>query len=178
MKRTLLVTVAVTVLLGALAPEATARLDSRVGTTKAKGHGPATAKDYMALARALEGVRTSLDELKTALASSEPWQPECRGYSPEKTVRCAAVKFQPEGGAAKAISVWSCESGFGTESPHTDAYHGPFQFTYSTYDSQQESMPDVVEWYDLSAAVHDMRSNILTAVAWASRHGWGPWSCA
>ena len=44
-----------------------------------------------------------------------------------------------------------------------------------TYECQQDSMPDIVEWYELSPAVHDVRSNILTAVAWASRHGWGPW---
>jgi hypothetical protein len=76
--------------------------------------------------------------------------------------------------------VWRCESNFGHEpdGPGGHTYHGPFQFAYTTYAGQQESMPDVVRWFELSPAVHDMRSNILTAVAWAGRHGWGPWSCA
>jgi hypothetical protein len=102
--------------------------------------------------------------------------PDCRDLSPEKTVRCAADLFGVS--EEQAVSVWSCESGFGTESPHTDAYHGPFQYLYSTYQSQQESMPDVVEWHELSPAVHDMRSNVMTAIAYAARNGWGPWSCA
>lgn len=134
----------------------------------------ATVQDYRELFRALKGVRASLHELES-LTSRARDQADCRDLSPEKTVRCAAEKFKPYGGAEKAISVWQCESGWGTEPPHSDSYHGPFQYVYSTYASQQESMPDIVEWNELSPAVHDMRSNILTAVAWASRHGWGPW---
>jgi hypothetical protein len=124
------------------------------------------------LGKDLKELRANLREAKALVL----WQAECRGYSPEKTVRCAAAKFDTN--AAEAVSVWQCESNFGIEPSHTDAYHGPFQYLYSTYESQQESMPDVVEWYELSPAVHDVRSNILTAVAWAARHGWGPWGCA
>jgi hypothetical protein len=139
---------------------------------------PATLQDYLQLGRALERVQSTISELETALARDDGWNTDCRDYSPEKTVRCGAVKFQPPGGTDAALSVWRCESGFGTEPEHTDAYHGPFQYMYSTYEGQQSSMPDVVKWFELSPAVHDMRSNILTAIAWASRHGWGPWSCA
>jgi hypothetical protein len=141
--------------------------------------GPATSRDYAELFTALQEVQTSLDEFETAVAASTgKWQKDCRNYSPAKTVKCAAVKFQPPGGMREALGVWNCESGFGHESPHSDSYHGPFQYMYLTYEHQQESMPNVVRWYELSAAVHDMRSNIMTAVAWAARHGWGPWSCA
>jgi hypothetical protein len=124
------------------------------------------------LGKDLKELRANIRQAK-ALVS---WQAECRGYSPEKTVRCAAAKFDTN--AAQAVSVWRCESNFGIESSHSDAYHGPFQYMYSTYEHQQEAMPDVVEWNELSPAVHDVRSNILTAVAWAARHGWGPWGCA
>jgi hypothetical protein len=180
-KRTSVLTVAVSVLLGVMTPEATAVTDAPV---RAEGSGPATARDFKELLRQLKELTVSLKRLqslssggKAKAREGEGWQPECRGYSPEKTVRCAVVKFEPEGGQEKAVSVWQCESNFGTEPPHTDAYHGPFQYLYSTYEGQRESMPDVVEWYELSAAVHDMRSNILTAVAWAARHSWDAWSC-
>jgi hypothetical protein len=180
--RTLMVVVAATALLGLMAPNATARIDVPMREMH-RASKEATAQDYKELLDQLRDLTSSLETLKSITEggkakASEGWQPECRGYSPEKTVRCAAVRFEPEGGQAKAVSVWQCESNFGTEPPHTDSYHGPFQYLYSTYERQREAMPDVVEWYDLSAAVHDMRSNILTAVAWAARHGWGAWSCA
>jgi hypothetical protein len=123
----------------------------------------------------LQHLRNKITNVREMLRE-DGWQDQCRGYSPEKTVRCAAEKFDTS--AEQAVSVWQCESNFGIEPEHTDAYHGPYQYLYSTYEAQRESMPDVVEWYELSPAVHDVRSNILTAVAWASRHGWGPWGCA
>lgn len=104
---------------------------------------------------------------------------DCKNYGAERTVRCIAQKQDPPGGVSKALSVWRCESNFGTEPPHSDSYHGPYQFSLSTYASQQDSMPRIVRWYDLSALVHDMRSNIITAVAWAARNSWSPWEgCA
>lgn len=112
------------------------------------------------------------------IATAGKWNNECRGYSPAKTVECAAAKFEPPGGAGTALAIWQCESNFGTESPHSDPYHGPFQYLTSTYTNQRASMPDVTKWFELSVFVHDMRSNILTANAWAARYGWGPWSCA
>jgi hypothetical protein len=36
-------------------------------------------------------------------------------------------------------------------------------------------MDNMRRWYDLSPYVHDMRSNIIMAIGWAKRHGWGPW---
>ena len=107
------------------------------------------------------------------------WNKECRGYSPAKTVTCAAVKQRV--GVETALSVWCCESNFGAEptgSRWGHSYHGPMQFAVSTYSSQRASMPDVTRWFELSRLVHDTRSNIVTAIAWAHRHGWGPWSCA
>jgi hypothetical protein len=116
----------------------------------------------------------------TPIATAGKWNNECRGYSPAKTVECAAAKFEPPGGASTALAIWQCESNFGTESGSEwdHSYHGPYQFAVGTYGGQRASMPDVTEWYELSTLVHDMRSNILTAVAWAARNGWGPWSCA
>jgi hypothetical protein len=164
-----------------VAGAAQARIDAPVA---ARSSEPASIQDYREILVMLRHIDRALDRLEAVVGgrSRQPegdgWQIECRGYSPEKTVRCAAAKFDPPGGVAQAVAVWSCESNFGIEPPHSDAYHGPFQYLYSTYQSQQESMPDVVDWYELSPAVHDVRSNILTAVAWAARNSWGPWGCA
>jgi hypothetical protein len=174
MKRIVMVVLAVTLAGGAA--------QAHTDTPRVVRSGDATVQDYRQILRMLRGIDRSLDELDAMVAgrAGGRWQPECRGYSPEKTVRCAAVKFDPPGGATQAISVWQCESNFGTEPSPGDGhiYHGPFQFLYSTYASQQASMPDIVDWNELSPAVHDMRSNILTAVAWAARNSWSPWSCA
>jgi hypothetical protein len=134
----------------------------------------ATLADYREILQMLRGIDQTLDHLDAMVSKDE--STDCRDLSPEKTVRCAADTFGVS--EEQAVSVWQCESNFGVEPPHTDAYHGPYQYAYSTYESQQASMPDVVKWYELSPAVHDVRSNIVTAVAWASRHGWSPWSCA
>lgn len=139
---------------------------------------PPRMKDYLELALALEQVQTTISELETMVASDGKWGKECRDYSPAKTVRCAAVKFRPPGGVDMALSVWRCESNFGTESPHSDSYHGPFQYALGTYAGQRAMMPDVVRWNKLSSLVHDTRSNIMMAVAWAAHHDWGPWTCA
>lgn len=105
------------------------------------------------------------------------WHRECRDYSPAKTVRCIARKQRPPGGVSKALAVWRCESYFGVEPYHSDPYHGPFQYLTTTYASQRGSMPDMRRWFEISPNVHDWRSNIITAVGWAARHGWGPWTC-
>ena len=111
-------------------------------------------------------------------AGANGWNAECRGYSPAKTVRCAAVKQRVS--VSEALSVWRCESDWGVEpGSHWDhSYHGPMQYAIGTYAGQRASMPDVRRWFELSTLVHDVRSNIVTAVAWAHRHGWGPWTCA
>lgn len=169
MKRVLL---ALTVGAALIPTTAQAMIDVRIPASH-----EATTKDYREVLRMLRDLDHSLDHLDALV--SQPvsgWPDECRGLSPEKTVRCAAVKFDPPGGVEEAVSCWQDESNFGIEPAHTDSYHGPFQFAYSTYDSQQASMPDVVRWNELSPAVHDVRSNIMTAVAWAARHGWGPWT--
>lgn len=105
---------------------------------------------------------------------------ECRfGINAEQMVACAARRFEPPGGIAQALSVWHCESGWAVEPPHTDPYHGPFQYLTSTFESQYDSLPDVTRWFELKRAVHDPRSNIVVAIAWAAHNNsWGPWSCA
>jgi hypothetical protein len=113
----------------------------------------------------------------TATASPHQVQ-DCRYKDAERIVRCAAWKLQPPGGAAEALSLWRCESGTKYDPPGDHVYHGPFQYLRSTFRSQYQHIPDVVRWFELKMKVHDPRSNIVTAIGWAARYGWGPWSCA
>jgi hypothetical protein len=95
------------------------------------------------------------------------------------TIRCAADIFHPPGGKSKALSVADCESNFHAENGgHYDSYHGTYQYMTSTFKDHQNRMPAVVNNYSLAGIVHNARANIMTAIAWASKHGWSPWSCA
>lgn len=112
-------------------------------------------------------------------ASGNTISSECRyGRDAEHIVRCAAWRLEPPGGVTKALSVWRCELGSAFEQPHSDPYHGPFQYLIDTFTGQYKHIPDVARWFDIPRKVHSPRANIVTAVAWAARHGWGPWSCA
>jgi hypothetical protein len=113
-----------------------------------------------------------------APATAGEFNKECRNYSPAKTVQCVATKQRPPGGVEEALAVWNCESGFGLEGYHDDPYHGPFQYMSSTYTAQRLALDDISRWFDLSTDVHDVRSNIVLAVAWAAHYSWAPWRCA
>jgi hypothetical protein len=93
------------------------------------------------------------------------------------TIECASEALEPIGGLSKALDVFNCETPAIPEPPHTDSYHGPFQYLKSTFHSQQSAMPGVVNRYDLPRRVHSPRANVVTAIAWA-RWSWSPWACA
>lgn len=93
------------------------------------------------------------------------------------TIRCASEVLHPIGGVEKALSVFNCETPALPEPSHSDSYHGPFQYLKSTFHSQQSLMPGIVGRYDLKRGVHNIRSNIITAIGWA-RWSWSPWTCA
>jgi hypothetical protein len=111
-------------------------------------------------------------------AKALPRDEQCRGLTPESTVRCIARKLDPIGGVPKAVSVWRCEGGIGrAENPHSDPYHGPGQYLVSTFNSHWESQPAIRRGWDLVKDEHDMRSNMVMMIGYA-RRSWSPWSCA
>lgn len=111
-------------------------------------------------------------------AHARPWAEQCRNLNARQTVVCAAKALHPVGGVSQALGVWNCESGWlHGEPPHSDAYHGPFQYLKSTFHEQLSSMPAVRAQWDLTPRVHNVRANIVTAVAWG-RRSWSPWGCA
>lgn len=104
---------------------------------------------------------------------------QCRKATAPKIARCFAREFGGHRLVRTALRVGRCESGLdGREAPHSDPYHGEYQYLTSTYSSQQDQIPAQVSKYDLSHDVHNTRGNIGTAIIWASKHGWdGTWSC-
>lgn len=90
-----------------------------------------------------------------------------------RTVRCAGKRF---GGTATALRVGDCESSL-TAHDYVGPYFSTYQYLTGTFGSQQHMIPSVVKAFDLKRNVTNMRANVITAVAWASKHGWGPWSC-
>lgn len=97
-------------------------------------------------------------------------------HETELTVRCFGRKFNIR---ATALRIGWCESHLTTEhSPHSDPYHGTFQYLKRTFHHQQHQIRAQVRKYDLNRRVHNMRANIGTAVIWMSKHGTAPWSCA
>lgn len=112
-------------------------------------------------------------------AVAVPRSKQCRDRSVVRTVRCAGRHYGGRSLVRTALRIGRCESGLALrEAPHSDPYHGQYQYLASTFASEQDAMPAVVNGMDLSDEVHNMRANVVTAVAWMSKHGTSPWSCA
>lgn len=111
---------------------------------------------------------------------------EENGYKRVKRIiRCAVERWPVPGGASKAISVATCESGLwpwavGGDNlgifQHKDDYWMSRVRTYLKprwfNDSQWERLTTKPSGAFLA------RANILVSIKMAHRGGWGPWACA
>lgn len=96
-----------------------------------------------------------------------------------RTVRCAGLRYGSRADVHTALRIGRCESGLTAEkAPHSGDHHGTYQYLVSTFHSQQRQMRAVTRGMDLSHHVHNMRANVVTAVAWMIKRTTGPWSCA
>lgn len=95
----------------------------------------------------------------------------------KRLIRCATRRWKVEGGAAKALSVADCESGFfyAAVSP-TGEYLGVFQLGRSEFRSNQTQ--HWRDWFAGNPGRFQPRANVLAGILMAHRHGWGAWSCA
>lgn len=93
-----------------------------------------------------------------------------------RTIRCAVRRWPVDGGAAKAIAVARCESGFETHAYNPGGYAGVFQQAVRYWDGRQH-LYDVDRW-ELRPSVFNGRTNVTVSVRMAHRGGWGPWGCA
>jgi GNAT superfamily N-acetyltransferase len=90
----------------------------------------------------------------------------------KETIRCAAHRWEVQGGARKALHVADCESGF-DPSARGHGYGGVYQHLVSAWPDRAATFgfPD--------ASVFNGRANSIVAVRMAHRASWKPWgNCA
>jgi hypothetical protein len=101
------------------------------------------------------------------------------GWSPQEiaaTIRCAVQHWAVSGGEGEALSVASCESGLNEKAYNPGGYAGVYQHAVRYWGSRFNSLKPT--WWSLRRSVFNGRSNVVIAIRYASRYGWGAWSCA
>lgn len=97
-------------------------------------------------------------------------------YEVKKTIRCAVGKFPVTGGLTKASAIAERESGFheGAQNPTSSAC-GVYQFVSGTWDGVHTMFHPFWHRWELRHYCTNGRANVLAAIRYAHRHGWGPW---
>ena len=149
MKRSLLVVVAATVLLGALAPEATAET-----------------RQHQRIEREM---RT---DCQFDFITGQPWT----DWEEKLTARCLVQKFPVSGGLPKLDSVISCESGWYRFASNGGGYLGLGQHAASAWYGRVHAY-EPANW-NLKPAWSNSRSNLTVTGRMAHSVGWSPWGCA
>jgi hypothetical protein len=88
-----------------------------------------------------------------------------------RLIRCAAGRWSVPGGAAKAVDVARCESGF-----EPDAYSTG---NAGVYQHSTRYWPDRAQnWGFRGWSVYNGRANVIVTIRMVHRFGWDAWSCA
>jgi len=90
-------------------------------------------------------------------------------------IRCAAARWPVPGGAATALAVARCESGFRPDA-YSNGNAGVFQQRVRYWDGRYEAYTR--PWWQLYRSVFNGRTNVIVSIRMAHAVGWGPWSCA
>jgi hypothetical protein len=101
-----------------------------------------------------------------------------RGFTDREvqdTIRCDVRRWPVPGGAATALRIANCESGYETKT--SGSYLGVYQFAPSTWSSNRSRFRALGRRWDLSWSALKGRANVTVAIKVASTTGWGPWSC-
>jgi hypothetical protein len=93
-------------------------------------------------------------------------------YQLKRLIRCAARRWEVNGGPDKAVSVARCESRFDPDAYNPGGYAGVYQQATRYWPSRATTYG----FRDYS--VYNGRANVMVSVRMAHRGGWGPWSCA
>lgn len=90
----------------------------------------------------------------------------------KETIRCAAHRWEVNGGARKALRVADCESGFNPDA-RGNGYAGVYQHVKTAW-------PDRAATFGFKgASVFNGRANSIVSIRMAHAGGWGPWKgCA
>lgn len=185
MKRLSMVLVAGAVLVGALAPIATAQ--EAQPEKEAPLELEATLEDWKEFGAELEDLKLTLAAAEAAIG--EEWrQDECRFQSLRRgtwtaleerlTSTCAIAKWPVSGGYDQFFSVAACESGWNRFANNSGRYLGLFQHA-APYWSGRVGSSQPSGWdKKLSTRWTNSRSQIVVTARMVHSGGWGPWGCA
>lgn len=92
----------------------------------------------------------------------------------KRIIRCAAERWEVDGGGARAICIADAESDLRPEAVGADGLY------LGLYQHSAEAWPDRFEtWtraaWELDDDALSGRSNAIVAIRMASENGWGPW---
>jgi soluble lytic murein transglycosylase-like protein len=90
----------------------------------------------------------------------------------KRLIRCAARRWDVNGGPDKAVAVARCESRFNPRAYNPGGYAGVYQQATRYWPTRATTYG----FHDYS--VYNGRANIMVSVRMAHRGGWGPWACA
>ncbi len=89
----------------------------------------------------------------------------------KRLIKCAAHRWKVPGGAAKALQVAECESGF-NPAAYSNGNAGVFQQRVTYW-------PDRAKAYGFPGwSPYNGRANVIVSIRMAHNGGWSPWSCA
>jgi hypothetical protein len=182
MKRLLLPLVAGALMVGLIAPSATAdRTD--------KPQGTATSKEMEAFLRDLHRTRADLALAQSTIFGGQEWREEtCRFQSLERptwtqreedlTAACVERELGPvEGGLSKLMAVGQCESHWNRVASNGGQYLGLFQHSASYWPGRVASLLPKGWRIGPWQRWQNSRSQVIVTVKMA-RYGWAEWSCA
>lgn len=90
----------------------------------------------------------------------------------KRLIRCAARRWNSPGGAAKALDVARCESGFRTDAYNPGGYAGVFQHAVRYWPDRAD------RWGFPDRSVYNGRANVIVSIRMArSAGGWAIWGC-
>jgi len=98
------------------------------------------------------------------------WTP----FEVRQTIRCAVEKWGVPGGAAKAIDVALCESGYDLQDAGGDGYAGTFQQSEQYWPSRWRALKP--QGWELQRSPTNPRANTVVSIRMAHGAGWSAWA--
>jgi len=125
-----------------------------------------------ALSPAAEGARVGDPQRYCRTSEGNGWSVK----DVKQAIRCAAGKWEVDGGARKAIAVARCESSFHPRARNA-CCSGVFQ-QHRAYWRGRFRAYNPHRGFKLRPSVYNARTNIVISIRMARRVGWSPaWSC-